>query len=108
MIVEIGKTIMCEGLNFPKVVDGKKIPLYVKLIVRVFGSYRIFTLDKVSVLGREFKLNLDFYLLYCKKHRVYYVDFLHGFEGKKYFLGCPLCVNEYKKFIDGVIGRENC
>jgi len=35
----------------------------------------------------------DIYLSYCKKHRVYYLDYLHGFPPEQYVL-CPICILE--------------
>lgn len=77
--------IINNSTSFPVIIDSRKVPLIHKLICRLLGySY----LGKFKPKG--FRDYTSFYLLYCKVHNVYYVDYVHGYLG--YFLKCPLCV----------------
>jgi hypothetical protein len=80
-----------ESFNkFPAPIDYRLIPLWKRVIARLFG-YCFLTRAK----PKGFTAYEMFYVLYCKKHNIYYVDYPHGHE--EYFYLCPYCLREIFK-----------
>jgi len=46
---------------------------------------------KVAIDTKNFDRPTDIYLAYCKRHKVYYLDYLHGYDEVVF---CPLCLKE--------------
>jgi len=78
-----------KGNPYPIAVPESIIPF----IARVKAKLGLAT--KVYVDNKHFKAPTEIYLAYCKRHKLYYLDYLHGFEPKQY-LWCPLCLAEWK------------
>jgi len=66
----------------------KKIPFVKKVVAKLIGCVKI-----GKFKPRSFKDFEDFYLCFCKKHRIYFIDYPHGFEPNTYF-NCPRCRSE--------------
>ena len=49
---------------------------------------------QVAIDCKNFKECMPIYLAYCKRHRIYYLDYPHGYD--EYFV-CPLCLKEMKE-----------
>ena len=83
---------ICEDLarlgKFPVIVDPRLIPLHKRIITRLIGYCK---LCRVKPSG--FKGEVDLYVVFCRKHRVYFVDYPHGYS--QYFI-CPFCSSEEK------------
>ena len=66
---------------YPKVAD--KVPLWRKLLARI-GIPTIVYWDK-----EHFSAPTPIYVAWCKLHRIYFLDYPHGYFG---FLDCPQCL----------------
>ncbi|MHA1632595.1 MAG: hypothetical protein ACTSXC_07315 [Candidatus Freyarchaeota archaeon] len=75
---------------YPVKVEPKRIPLVKRLLARMHPIP--YYIDK-----EHFKAPMVIYLAYCKKHKVYFLDYLHGFDG---YVSCPLCLAEYKERVE--------
>jgi len=61
-----------------------KVGLWKRLKLRLFGRTYIGHIKRP-----EWKAPLPIYLLKCKKHGIYYVDYPHGYRG---YFTCPRCL----------------
>ena len=81
-----------EGMFRVKVLDehfGKrtvKLSLLQRLLLEIQGYVYLFHAEKDGWKGK-----LPFYLVKCKRHRFFFIDYPHGYH--KYF-NCPLCMKE--------------
>jgi len=52
-----------------------------------------------------FKAPMKIYLGFCRKHKIWYLDYLHGFPPNQYLI-CPLCYNRVKLLMYNRLRRE--
>jgi len=73
---------ICE-FDTSMLVDKKSIPLWKRLVLRIFGS----------IFGEVFayeKSQMRYYLCYCRKHGY----FIEHERGHKELISCPKCLEE--------------
>jgi hypothetical protein len=70
-------------LNASMFVDKNSIPLWKRLVLRIFGSI----VDEVFAYEKN---QMRYYLCYCRKHG-YYIEHERGYDGK---ISCPECIKE--------------
>jgi len=82
------KKLIEESEKFPIELSKetlKKIPFVKKVVAKLIGYVK---------LGRfkpkKFKDFEYFYLVYCRRHKIYFIDYPHGFEG---YFNCPKCTS---------------
>jgi len=73
---------------YPRLVDPREVPRWKRALARLGFPVYMYT-D-----GRGFKAPMKIYLAYCPKHRVYFLDYQHGYTG---YLLCPLCLEEERR-----------
>lgn len=87
MFLNVG---ICELLScvdtFPILIDSKLVPLRKRLVAKLIGYCKLCRLRPSG-----FKGEVNLYVVYCRRHRVYFIDYPHGFT--EYFT-CPLCLKE--------------
>jgi len=66
-----------------------------KLQLKILGHAYLFHATKNGWKGK-----LPFYIVKCKKHNIFFIDYPHGFPPNQYF-NCPLCLKEMTKKFKG-------
>jgi len=59
------------------------------LRLKVLGEVYVYHATKKGWKGQ-----LPFYIVRCSRHGIYYLDYLHGFEGYNEGFDCPFCLQE--------------
>ena len=72
---------------YPVEVSPRKIPRIKRLLARLHPI-------PYFVDAKHFSAPTEVYLAYCKRHRIYYLDYLHGYS--RYLL-CPECLAEWRR-----------
>ena len=81
-----------EGMFRVEVLDehfGKqtvKLSLLQRLTLQIRGYVYLFHAKKDGWKGK-----LPFYLVKCKRHGVFFIDYPHGYRG---YFNCPVCMKE--------------
>ena len=73
---------------YPKIPD--KIPLWRRILARI-GIPTIVYWDK-----EHFTAPTPIYVAWCKLHKIYFLDYPHGYKG---YLYCPKCLDTIVKVI---------
>jgi len=69
---------------YPLVLPAEKIPRLKRFLARLHPIPYL-------VDDRHFSRPTTVYLAYCKQHKIYFLDYPHGYEG---YLWCPECLRE--------------
>lgn len=75
----------------PVEVEPSRLPRLKRLVARLRPV-------RVAVDSEHFKAPTEIFLAYCRRHRVYFLDYPHGFDG---YLNCPRCLEEFKRRAGG-------
>ena len=71
-----------------------RLSLLQRFILKIQGYVYLFHARKDGWKGK-----LPFYLVKCKKHDVFFIDYPHGFPPNQYF-NCPICLKEIKEVFE--------
>ena len=74
---------------YPKAVPPPLIPKWKRFLAKYLGRIVFWGWDL-----QHFKEPMKIYLLYCRKHRIFYIDYPHGY--RQYF-NCPKCLEEWRR-----------
>jgi len=66
-----------------------KVSLWKRLKLKLFGCTYLCHIKRPG-----WKTPLAIYLARCKKHQIFYCDYLHGYSQ---YLTCPLCFEEWRR-----------
>jgi len=78
--------------KYPMEIDARKVSLFKRIIARIFGYVKLYK-------DYGFKRPTDIYLGYCGKHKIYFLDYMHGYEPFQY-IDCPYCQKEFFEELD--------
>lgn len=90
-----GENPCAQENPYPRLVRAKP-PLLKRALARLLGRTRYY------VDTEHFKQPTVIYLCYCKEHRVFFEDYLHGYQE---YVVCPVCWEE-EHWMDAEIDED--
>ena len=84
---------ICYGPSkYPMEIDARKVSLFKRIIARILGYVKLYK-------DYGFKRPENIYLGYCGRHKIYFLDYMHGYEPFQY-IDCPYCQKEFFEELD--------
>ena len=85
MVERTQRMVSMPSKDYPLEISPERIGLLAKILARLGFILKVYT-------DYTFRRPTDIYLAYCSKHRIYFLDYKHGYDE---YVSCPICLKEW-------------